>query len=79
MIVEIEITVPIKYLKEAENNLDKIKLPFTNNMEKDVTNKTALILAQSNLRAVRVNLEKDMDKKQQENEEMEQTFRKEKV
>ena len=62
MIVKIHIEPYLKYLKEAESQLAKIKLPFTDDVDRDIDNKTALIVAQANLSAVTTVLEIDMKK-----------------
>ncbi len=76
MIVEMEVTIPLKYLKYVKDNLNKIKLPLTDNQEKDVTNRTALIMAKSNLEAVISNLGKAIKNKEEEyNDQEEDIFR----
>lgn len=79
MIVEIEIMTLIKYLNYAKEYLDKIKLPYTDNKERDILNSASLILAKANLDGVMQNLKEDRDKRKKELDEMDEIFREEKI
>ena len=66
MIIEIAVEIILEYLCFARDNLNKIKLPLTENVDKDTINMTALSLAKSDLNAVIINLEGDVKRKKEE-------------